>query len=74
MRIAVMSDNHGILPQIRDENIELLLICGDIVPLSFQSDVELTKWWFKDNFKEWAENLPVEKVVFIAGNHKINKF
>lgn len=71
MRIAVMSDNHGILPQIRDENIELLLICGDIVPLSFQNDVELTKWWFDSTFREWAENLPVEKVVFIAGNHDL---
>ena len=66
MRIAVMSDNHGILPQIRDENIELLLICGDIVPLSFQSDMELTKWWFEDKFKSWAEELPVEKVIFIV--------
>ena len=71
MRIAVMSDNHGILPQIMDEGIELLLICGDIVPLSLQDDMVLTKWWFKDKFKEWAENLPVEKVVFIAGNHDI---
>lgn len=71
MRIAVMSDNHGILPQIKDENIELLLICGDIVPLSFQSDMELTKWWFDNNFREWAENLPVEKVIFIAGNHDL---
>ena len=71
MRICVISDNHGILPRINDENIELLLICGDIVPLSFQSDMELTKWWFEDKFKSWAEELPVGKVIFIAGNHDL---
>lgn len=73
MLTAVISDLHGNLPDYSKElqGVELLLICGDIVPLSFQSDMELTKWWFEDKFRPWAENLPVEKVIFIAGNHDI---
>lgn len=69
MRIIALSDLHGILPHIKDEGIELMLICGDIVPLSFQSDMELSKWWFESKFTEWVEDLPVNKVVFIGGNH-----
>lgn len=73
MVIASISDLHGNLPNYDKKlnEVELLLICGDIVPLSFQSDMELTKWWFEDKFRPWAENLPVEKVIFIAGNHDI---
>ena len=69
MRIIALSDLHGILPHIKDEGAELMLICGDIVPLSFQSDMELSKWWFETKFTEWVNALHVDKVVFICGNH-----
>ena len=34
MRIGVTSDLHGILPEV--EPVDLLLICGDIMPLNIQ--------------------------------------
>lgn len=70
IKICAMSDLHGYLPEINP--CELVLICGDIVPLSFQGSSKLTYKWFSTTFKEWAENLPCQKVVFIAGNHELH--
>ena len=66
--VCAMSDLHGFLPKV--EPCDLVLICGDIVPLKYQSDSELAYDWYEDYFKEWAENLKCDKVLFIAGNHE----
>lgn len=68
IEICAMSDLHGYLPEIKP--CELLLICGDIVPLNIQGNSQKTYKWFSTTFKEWAENLPCQKVIFIAGNHE----
>ena len=68
IKICAMSDLHGYLPKL--EPCDVVLICGDIVPLKYQSDSELAYDWYEDNFKEWAENLKCDKVLFIAGNHE----
>ena len=75
MKIAVISDLHGKLPiypsyfwdELRD--CEMLLICGDILPLNIQMDMPASQKWLIEEFKPWAAELPVEQVVFIAGNH-----
>lgn len=67
MRIAVVSDLHGNLPEI--EECELLLICGDIMPLNIQFDDEYSKEWLEGEFRDWCINCPAKQVVFIAGNH-----
>ena len=72
IKICAMSDLHGYLPEINA--CELVLICGDIVPLSAQGSSRYTSRWYKRAFKTWAESLPCDKVIFIAGNHKILKF
>ena len=75
MKVAVISDLHGHLPIYPSpywegiEECELLLICGDILPLHCQSKAIASRSWLTDDFKPWAESLPVEKVYFIAGNH-----
>lgn len=70
-----MSDLHGTLLPVEDiEPCELVCICGDIVPLKIQANNRKTKSWLRNKFKTWCESLPCDKVVFIAGNHKINKF
>lgn len=74
MKIAVISDLHGYLPKYQFENVEVLLICGDIIPTNIQSYMPASKTWFDTKFRSWAESLNVEKIIFIAGNHKINKF
>ena len=75
MKIAVISDLHGHLPTYPSpywegiEECELLLICGDILPLSMQSNMPRSRSWLIEDFKPWAASLPVEQVYFIAGNH-----
>lgn len=75
MTISCISDLHGYLPIYPSpywegiEECELLLICGDILPLHCQSKAIESRLWLIDEFKPWAASLPVEQVFFIAGNH-----
>lgn len=64
-----MSDLHGYLPPV--EPCDLVLICGDIVPLRIQGRTKDSYRWFSTEFKEWAMDLPCDKVIFIAGNHEL---
>lgn len=70
-----MSDLHGNLPIYPSDwwgdlhECELLLICGDILPLNIQTNIPSSKKWLLEEFKPWAESLPVEQVMFIGGNH-----
>ena len=68
MKICVMSDLHGELPDAHD-TAELTLICGDIVPLRIQRNIPQSKKWVKTEFLYWALNWPSEKILFIGGNH-----
>ena len=70
IKICAMSDLHGYLPEINP--CELVLICGDIVPLSAQGSSRYTSRWYERAFKTWAESLPCDKVIFIAGNHELH--
>lgn len=69
MKVCAVSDLHGDLIDIKP--CDLVLICGDSVPLNIQSSTNRTKKWYKEKFIKWAENLPCEKVIFIAGNHEL---
>lgn len=68
IKIAAMSDIHGNLVDV-EETVNVVVIAGDIVPLQLQSDNDLSRLWLENDFSEWAENLPCEKVVMCAGNH-----
>ena len=75
MKIAVISDLHGYLPNYPNkywdgiEECEILLICGDIMPLNIQTNMPKSKYWLIEDFKLWALDLPIEKIYIIAGNH-----
>lgn len=73
MKIVAMSDLHGTLLPVNDyfEPCELVCICGDISPLHIQLNHRKMQKWLKEEFKPWCEALPCDKVIFIAGNHKI---
>jgi len=68
MRVCLMSDLHGELPEAHDI-AEITLICGDIVPLRIQRNIPQSKKWVKTEFLYWAKNWPGERIYFIAGNH-----
>lgn len=68
MKICALSDLHGFL--IGDiQPCEVILICGDIVPLQMQRNKPQCEKWLKTTFANWVKSLPCEKVVFTAGNH-----
>lgn len=75
MKVCAISDLHGNLPIYPSdywkglEECELLLICGDILPLRIQFNMPKSKQWLVEEFKPWAAELPVEQIYFIAGNH-----
>lgn len=74
MKIIVLSDLHGTLLPVNDyfEPCELVCICGDIVPLSIQANSRKTRKWLTGDFLPWCEELPCDKVIFIAGNHDLH--
>lgn len=75
MKICSISDLHGNLILYPSDywnglrECEILFICGDTLPLNIQWDMNKSKKWLIEKFKPWAEELPVEKIYIIAGNH-----
>ena len=67
MNIAVTSDLHGCLPEIKQ--CDILLICGDIMPLEIQRDFYRSEFWIRSSFAEWINNLPCDQVIMVGGNH-----
>ena len=51
------------------EPCDIVLICGDILPLKIQKYTQESEEWIRTFFIPWCNNLPCDKVVFIAGNH-----
>ena len=68
MKFTAISDLHGYLPEDLPGG-DVLCICGDIVPLDYQSDFAQSVAWFCLDFAPWANSQPYRKVVFIGGNH-----
>lgn len=72
MRIAVTSDLHGNLPKV--EECDLLLICGDIMPLGIQMNDGYSIEWLQNQFRDWCIDSPAKQIVFIAGNHDFSLY
>lgn len=68
IRICTFSDMHGQL-NFDIKPCDIVLICGDIMPLDIQFYTSPSEEWLKTTFIPWCNNLPCEKVVFIGGNH-----
>jgi Icc-related predicted phosphoesterase len=66
-KIVAISDIHGNLPEI--EPADILCICGDVSPLGIDRKVDLAKEWLNTEFIEWINNLPIDNIVMIGGNH-----
>lgn len=67
MKICCISDMHGYLPDIPD--CDLLLIAGDIVPITHHEPA-MSEHWMKTKLKKWLSSLSERmKVVAVCGNH-----
>ena len=68
MKICALSDMHGQL-NVKVEPCDIVIICGDIIPLGIQRFMTASQMWIEDTFIKWCNNLPCEHVFFIGGNH-----
>lgn len=67
-KICIISDLHGILPEIR-YNVDILCICGDIIPNNIQYNFDESIKWLQNDFINWTNNIPVKKIIMVWGNH-----
>lgn len=68
MKVLATSDLHGQLPAV--DACDLLLIGGDICPLSDHSPAGQLHWLDKV-FRPWLLSIEAERIVGIAGNHDL---
>lgn len=68
MKIVAISDTHGLLMQNIPE-CDVLCIAGDISPLKAQRNMPQMVSWLRKRFITWAEEVPAEKIILVAGNH-----
>ena len=71
MKILGISDLHGALPKITNEEFDVLCICGDLFPLKIQDNMPQCKSWLEGKFIKWCESISCNHVLLIAGNHDI---
>ena len=69
MKICAISDIHGQFEGLKIQPVDILFICGDIVPLRIQRDIPKSLIWFKDVFVSWCQKQPVEIIYMVGGNH-----
>lgn len=65
-RVVCISDIHESLPEIPE--CDLLVIAGDIT-YGFKGDHASQQAFLVNEFREWAQRVPADEVVVIAGNH-----
>lgn len=69
LRICAFSDPHGQLPlPITLKEVDVTVICGDVVDLYVQRDDSRSKEWFENVFKKWTDRVG-GKTIIIGGNH-----
>jgi Icc-related predicted phosphoesterase len=69
LSIIAISDLHGLLPDTSEYQGDILCICGDTFPLSIQTHARACEEWFTEEFIPWAQEIKVDKILLIAGNH-----
>ena len=67
MKIYAISDTHGHLPDVPP--CDVLVIAGDVVPLSLQRSMLGSIWWLNTTFIDWIDSINCKKAILIAGNH-----
>lgn len=66
MKMTLISDLHGYLPEIKP--CDVLVIAGDICPVT-DHRVYHQACWLSTTFKDWLSRQPVRKTIATWGNH-----
>lgn len=69
MKIGAISDIHGQFEGLQIQPVDILFICGDIVPLRMQRNVAQSFSWFKKEFIPWCQSQPADQIYMVGGNH-----
>lgn len=69
MKICAISDIHGQFEGLQIQPVDVLFICGDIVPLRMQRNIPQSLSWFKKEFIPWCLAQPVDQIYMVGGNH-----
>ena len=69
MKICAISDIHGQFEGLQIQPVDILFICGDIVPLRMQRNVPQSLSWFKKFFIPWCQSQPADQIYMVGGNH-----
>lgn len=68
LRICAISDMHGQY-SFGISPVNILFICGDIIPLKMQTNKQQSFSWFTKKFIHWCKQQPVDQIYMVAGNH-----
>jgi predicted phosphohydrolase len=69
MKICAISDIHGQFEGLQIQPVDILFICGDIVPLRMQRNIPQSLSWFKKFFIPWCQSQPADQIYMVGGNH-----
>lgn len=69
MKLCAISDIHGQFENLKIDPVDILFICGDIIPLKMQRNIPQSFKWFKNKFIQWCKSQPVDQIYMVAGNH-----
>ena len=70
IKVMALSDMHGMLPDLRDHPVDLVLIAGDIAPEYTDYNADIAISWYTREFYRWCKSYVLaQKVFFILGSH-----
>ena len=69
IKICAISDIHGQFEGLQIQPVDILFICGDIVPLRMQRNVAQSLSWFKKELMPWCLSQSVDQIYMVGGNH-----
>lgn len=70
IKIMAMSDMHGLLPDLREQPVDLVLIAGDIAPEYTEHNADIALEWYTREFYKWCKwFVNTDKIFFILGSH-----
>lgn len=65
-----MSDMHGLLPDLREQPVDLVLMAGDIAPDYTEHNKDVAIEWYTHEFYRWCKSfVRADKIFFILGSH-----
>ena len=57
------------ISQINIDPCDVLCICGDIIGLNDQRDMQKSEYWWTHKFVDWVNKQPCDRVIITVGNH-----